>query len=67
MDVAVQRSEHPHAPKRFGELELCHGITDNVGLSVDVLNLEPDGWVRYVPWQLRVALPLVLVAYVDSH
>lgn len=57
-----------HAPKRSDEVELRHRITDIVaglvGLSVAVLSLEPDGWVRFVPWPLRIALLLVLIAAV---
>ncbi len=57
-----------HAPKRSDEVDLRHRITDIaaglLGLSVAVLSLEPDGWVRFVPWPLRIALLLLLVAAV---
>jgi hypothetical protein len=59
-----------HGTKRAEADDLRGRITDViaglVGLSVAVLSLEPDGWVRLVPWPVRivglVALAAVVVA-----
>lgn len=49
-----------HGTKRTDEVDLRGRITDVVaglvGLSVAVLSLERDGWVRLVSWPLRLAL-----------
>lgn len=55
-----------HGTKRHDEADLRARITDVVagvlGLSVAVLSLEPDGWMRFVSWPLRLALLAALVA-----
>jgi zinc transporter ZupT len=66
-----------HGAKRSDEDTLRGRITDVVaglaGLSVAVLSLEPDGWVRLVSWPWRLALLVALVAavvirgFVRSH
>lgn len=51
---------HEHETKRPDEQDFRHRVTDIIagllGLSVAVLSLEPDGWVRLVSWPLRLAL-----------
>lgn len=57
-----------HGVKRTEEDDLRGRITDVVagllGLSVAVLSLEPDGWLRFISWPLRLALLAVLIAAV---
>lgn len=57
-----------HGTKRTDEANLRSRITDVaaglLGLSVAVLSLEPDGWVRLVSWPLRLALLAALVTAV---
>ncbi|MBK9261430.1 MAG: hypothetical protein IPM54_16695 [Polyangiaceae bacterium] len=60
-----------HGPKRAEDDDLRGRITDVVaglvGLSVVVLSLEPDGWVRLVPWPLRILGFVVLAAAVVAR
>lgn len=57
-----------HGTKRADEDDMRGRITDVVagllGLSVAVLSLEPDGWVRLVSWPLRLALLAALVVVI---
>ncbi len=57
-----------HNVKRSEEVDLRGRITDIIagllGLSVAVLSLEQDGWVRHVSWPLRLALLVAMVAAV---
>lgn len=59
---------HDHETKRPDEPDVRRRVTDIVagllGLSVAVLTLEPDGWVRLVSWPLRLALLGALIAAV---
>jgi zinc transporter ZupT len=60
-----------HGTKRAEDDDLRGRITDVVagllGLSVAVLSLEPDGWVRFVSWPLRIALLVVMAAAVVAR
>jgi hypothetical protein len=57
-----------HGTKRAYVDDMRGRITDVVaglvGLSVAVLSLEPDGWVRLVSWPLRLALLAAMVTAV---
>jgi len=57
-----------HGTKRADEGDMRGRITDVVagllGLSVAVLSLEQDGWVRFVSWPLRLALLVGLITAV---
>jgi ZIP family zinc transporter len=57
-----------HGVKRTDEDDVRGRVTDIiaglVGLSVAVLSLEPEGWVRQVSWPVRLALLVAMVAAV---
>lgn len=57
-----------HGVKRSEEVDMRGRITDIIagllGLSVAVLSLEQDGWVRHISWPLRLALLAAMVAVV---
>lgn len=60
-----------HGTKRAEDGDLRGRITDAVagllGLSVAVLSLEPDGWIRFVPWSLRIVGFVVMAAVVVAR
>lgn len=62
---------HDHQTKHHDEQDFRRRATDIVagllGLSVAVLSLEPDGWVRLVSWPLRLALLAALIAAVIAR
>lgn len=62
---------HDHETKRPDEQDLRRRITDIVagllGLSIVVLSLEPDGWVRLVSWPLRIAILGAAIAAVIAR
>lgn len=55
----TEQSEEFDTRRRIGDI-----VAGLLGLSVSVLSLEPDGWVRMVSWPLRIALLVVMVAAV---
>lgn len=59
---------HDHEIQSPDEPDFRRRVTDIVagllGLSVAVLSLEPDGWVRLISWPVRLALLAALIAAV---
>jgi len=62
---------HEHETKRPDEQDMRRRITDIVagllGLSIAILSLEPDGWVRLISWPLRIAILGVSIAAVIAR